>query len=89
MEIFPPQRERRGEKRAKKSLPQRSNYLEMIKQSSQKFIQRLLRDSGAFLKNRFFDFPSYSLLSPLASAWIDLNCSSAGASLELTFAIYA
>ena len=47
MEIFPPQRERRGEKRAKKSLPQRSNYLEMIKQSSQKFIQRLLRDSGA------------------------------------------
>ena len=47
MEIFPPQRERRGEERAKKSTPQRSNYLEMIKQSSQKFIQRLLRYSGS------------------------------------------
>ena len=53
MEIFPPQRERRGEERAKKSVPQRSNYLEMIKQSSQKFIQRLLRDSGAKKKSIF------------------------------------
>ena len=68
MEIFPPQRERRGEKRAKKSLPQRSNYLEMIKQSSQKFIQRLLRES--LEQKKKIDFSIFSptlclaLLSP-------------------------
>ena len=56
MEIFPPQRERRGEERAKKSISQRSNYLEMIKRSSQKFIQRLLRDSGAKQKKSIFRF---------------------------------
>ena len=53
MEVFPRQTERRGEERAKKSSPQRSNYLEMIKQSSQKFIQRLLRDFRAKKKIDF------------------------------------
>ena len=67
MEIFPPQRERRGEERAKKSIPQRSNHLEMIKQSSQKFIQRLLRDSGAKKKIDFsISIPTLCLaLQPL------------------------
>ena len=63
MPLFPSAERGGGEERAKKSIPQRSNYLEMIKQSSQKFIQRLQRDSGAKKKNRIFDFLSYSLLS--------------------------
>ena len=74
MEIFPPQRERRGEKRAKKSLPQRSNYLEMIKQSSQKFIQRLLRDSGAKKKIDFSIFSPTLCLALLSPDIFALKC---------------